>query len=275
MIVLKVGLLGYGAIGSQVAAALESNAAPGAELAGVFDLQVRHPQQSVDSMAELIQCSDLVVEAAGHEALNLHGAGVRRGGTDLLVVSVGALADAELLAELRNPAAQAAGDSAGSPQLGRLYLTTGAIGGLDTLRAAALLGPIESVAMTSTKPAANLCRPWMEAELQTALLEGGEPTVAFAGPAREACGLFPESANVCATLALATVGFEQTQVVMVGDPQRESVRHEIEVTAASGSYSFAFENRVSEANSKTSAIVPFAVVRALRDLTESDGLLLL
>ena len=275
MIVLKVGLLGYGAIGSQVAAALESNAVPGAELVGVHDVRVCHPRQSVNSMAELIRRSDLIVEAAGHEALRLHGIGVRRSGTDLLVVSVGALADAELLTELQNPTAGAVGDSASSPQLGQLYLTTGAIGGLDILRAAALFGNIESAAITSTKPAQNLCRPWMESELQTALLEGHVPAVAFAGSARQACGLFPESANVCATLALATMGFEQTRVTMVGDPRRQNVRHELQVTAASGSYSFAFENQVATDNSKTSAVVPFAVVRALRDLAESDELLLL
>ncbi len=279
---LRVGLLGHGAIGSQVARALDSGQIGGAKLTGVFDPWAPHPKVSVSSAEELVAGCDLVVEAAGHKALSSYGLDVRKSGVDLLVVSVGALADEQLLARLCGPdfqgfGAAAAGTLAASSRLpGRLYISTGAIGGLDTLLAAAQLGSFESVEMVSTKPAKNLARSWMDEELHRALTgaAGAEPIVAYSGSARQACSLFPESANVCATLSLATVGFDQTQVKLVGDPVRENVRHEIKVVCQSGKYEFSFENRTSAQNSKTSAIVPFSVIRALRSLSGSDEVML-
>ena len=259
---LRVGLLGHGAIGSAVAAGLELGRVENAELAAVLDPWAPHPSLGVGSLQELLDASDMVVEAAGHDALREHGCAVRAAGADLLVVSAGALADEELYQDLL----------AAKSTPGKLYITTGAIGGFDTLKAVALAGEIHHAEMTSRKPAANLVQPWMDEDLRKRLLAGagseGE-IIAFSGPAREACRLFPQSANVCATLSLATLGFDKTQATMVGDPARKRVRHEIRVEAESGIYEFAFENVTSPSNPKTSAIVPYAVLRGLGSLTES------
>lgn len=316
---LQVGLLGHGAIGSAVAAGLEAGKVEKAELAAVLDPWAPHPSLRVDSLPELLNASDVVVEAAGHDALREHGCEVRSAGVDLLVVSVGALADEELYKDLLAAGGSNAGkpdaggpdaserqSSASSPNAGgKLYITTGAIGGFDTLKAVVLAGAIHNVEITSRKPAANLVQPWMDEALQKELLaeakgkgkaasadkageEGGQgrgaaamrgadaqaasaagEIVAFSGPAREACRLFPQSANVCATLSLATLGFDKTQATMVGDPDRKRVRHEIRVEAESGIYEFAFENVTSPSNPKTSAIVPYAVLRGLSSLTDA------
>ena len=316
---LQVGLLGHGAIGSAVAAGLEAGKVEKAELAAVLDPWAPHPSLGVDSLPELLDASDVVVEAAGHDALREHGCEVRSAGVDLLVVSVGALADEELYKDLLaaggldagkpdagGPDASERQSSASSPNAGgKLYITTGAIGGFDTLKAVVLAGAIHRVEITSRKPAANLVQPWMDEALRKKLLaeaggrekaasadkageEGGQghveaatrgadakaavaagEIVAFSGPAREACRLFPQSANVCATLSLATLGFDKTQATMVGDPDRKRVRHEIRVEAESGIYEFAFENVTSPSNPKTSAIVPYAVLRGLSSLTDA------
>lgn len=300
---LRVGLLGHGAIGSAVAAGLEVGKVENAELAAVLDPWAPHPSLEVGSLPELLDASDVVVEAAGHDALREHGCEVPATGVDLLVVSVGALADEELYKDLLAAGGPNAGEpDAGGPDIGKpdaggpnaserqslasppnaggkLYITTGAIGGFDTLTAVALAGAINRVEMTSRKPAANLVQPWMDEALRKKLLAeaGGKgkearaagEIVAFSGPAREACRLFPQSANVCATLSLATLGFDKTHVTMVGDPARKLVRHEIRVEAESGIYEFAFENVTSPSNSKTSAIVPYAVLRGLSSLTDA------
>lgn len=286
---LRVGLLGHGAIGSAVAAGLEAGKVEKAELAAVLDPWAPHPIFGVSSLPALLDASDVVVEAAGHDALREHGSEVRAAGADLLVVSVGALADEELSKDLLSAGGLDAGrrHGAATPQGtgGKLYITTGAIGGLDALKAVALAGAIRRVEMTSRKPAANLVQPWMDEALSEKLLAedvaeiakaGGEAKaieaneiIAFSGTAREACGLFPQSANVCATLSLATSGFDKTQVTMVGDPARKRVRHEIRVEAESGVYEFAFENATSPSNPKTSAIVPYAVLRGLSSLTDA------
>ena len=300
---LRVGLLGHGAIGSAVAAGLESGKVENAELAAVLDPWAPHPSLGVGSLQELLDASDVVVEAAGHDALREHGCEVRAAGADLLVVSVGALADEELYKDLLAVGGLAAGGLVvGGLAAGKLYITTGAIGGFDTLKAVALAGAIHRAEITSRKPAANLVQPWMDEALRKELsaeasgkgeaasagkevMQGsGEAAerradtkaataegeiIAFSGPAREACRLFPQSANVCATLSLATLGFDKTQATMVGDPARKRVRHEIRVEAESGIYEFAFENVTSPSNPKTSAVVPYAVLRGLSSLVDA------
>ncbi len=251
--VLRVGLIGCGAIGSVVARELSEGAVQGADLAAVFDLIIDHPLR-VDDRESLISRSDVVVEAAGHGALREHGVAVRESGTDLLVVSIGALADEDLEGALRGA------------EGGRLFLCTGAIGGFDILRAAMLLGPLDEVAITSTKPAAALSRPWMDEAVLEALEKGSEPATVFDGPARQACALFPESANVTATLSLATVGFDRVRVQMVGDPAATRVRHVVTASGAAGSYELSFENAASPDNPRTSAVTAYSVLRALTDI---------
>ena len=251
--VLRVGLIGCGAIGSVVARELSGGAVERAELTAVFDLVVDHPL-GVQDRESLLSRSDVVVEAAGHGALRAHGVAVRESGTDLLVVSIGALADEDLESQLR----QAEG--------GHLFLCTGAIGGLDILRAAMLFGPLEEVAISSTKPAAALSRPWMGEDVLDALANGSEPVTVFDGPAREACARFPESANVTATLSLATVGFDRVRVQMVGDPEATGVRHVVSASGVAGNYELSFENAASPDNPRTSAVTAYSVLRALTDM---------
>jgi aspartate dehydrogenase len=252
---LRVGLIGHGAIGSVIADALAARRVDGAALGGVLDPVAPREGHGVASVEELLNTADLVIEAAGHSALASYAPTVRAAGADLLVVSVGALADDELRAVVTAPAP------------GRVLLTTGAIGGFDTLRAAMLAGRLDMVSITSTKPARNLVRDWMTPEMVDVLTAGSEPVVAFEGTAREAARRFPESANVCATLALATVGLDATAARLVGDPAATTVRHVVAAEGAAGRYEFSFENRPSPANPKTSAITPYSVLRALGDLT--------
>ncbi|MCY4193063.1 MAG: DUF108 domain-containing protein [bacterium] len=258
---LRVGLIGCGAIGSVVARELSRGAVGGAELTAVFDLVVDHPLR-VENRDSLLARADGVVEAAGHGALREHGTAVREADTDLVVVSIWALADQDLEAELK------------SAEGGRLFLCTGAIGGFDILRAAMLLGPLDEVSITSTKPAAALCRPWMDEAVQEALVRGSEPVTVFDGPARQACALFPESANVTATLSLATIGFDRVRVQMTGDPAAAGVRHVVAASGRAGAYELSFQNAASPDNPRTSAVTAYSVLRALGDIRRPPVLFL-
>jgi aspartate dehydrogenase len=250
---MRVGLIGCGAIGGAIADALQRGAVPGAALAGVLRRRASTEQSAVSSVDELLVRCDVVVEAASHAALAAHGPAVTRAGRDLVVLSVGALADDSLRAELTVESG------------GRVLLSTGACGGVDLLRAAHALEPLEAVALRTTKAGAAVVRDWMEPDLQARLADGGEPVVAFSGPARDAVRLFPETANIAALLALATVGLDRVTVTVVGDPRRTSAKHEIDATGAAGRYRFEIENAVSPANPRTSAVTAYAVVRALAD----------
>jgi aspartate dehydrogenase len=256
----EVGLIGRGTIGSVLARALVGGEVPGCRLAGVL-------RRGAGSIDDLVARSEVVVEAAGAEALAAYGPIVVAAGVDLLVLSVGALADDDLRARLLNPDPPPRPAPRSEPR-GRVLLSAGAVGGLDLLRAAALLGPVHHARLTTTKQPAALVRPWMSAAKRTWLVEASEPVTVFAGAARDAVARFPESANVSATLALATVGFDATAVELIADPRAELVRHRIEVDAEAGQYTFEIRNRPS-ANPRTSAITPYAVIRALQDLSAS------
>ena len=254
---IRVGVIGAGAIGAPIIDALRHGRIPGCNLSGILE-QVELPAEiehlGASSLYDLIERSDLVVEAAGQGAVRRLGPLVIENGRDLLVLSAGALVDDELLALLTREGG------------GRLLISTGAVGGFDTLTAAMLAEPLESISLISRKPSKVLIYPWMPAELVEALSSSPDETEAFNGPAREAVKLFPESANIAASIALATVGFDKLQVRMVGVPDATGVEHRITATGGTGSYEFVFRNRQADANPRTSAIASFSVIRALRRL---------
>ncbi|MBW3663889.1 MAG: aspartate dehydrogenase [Actinobacteria bacterium] len=253
----RVGLIGHGAIGGAVARMLEAGRVRDCVLAGVLVRQADADTTPalVDDVEELCGRCDLVVEAAGHAALAAHGPAVVAAGVELLVVSTGALASDELHRRLIE---------AGP---GRVLISTGAIGGLDTLRAAHLLGALETVQLHTTKPTRVLREPWMDARLLEQLDDGTEPVTVFTGSAREAATRFPRSINIGATLALATLGFDDTDVAITADPAADRVEHVISAEGPAGEYEFRFRNRPSATNPRTSAITPYAVLRALADRT--------
>jgi aspartate dehydrogenase len=255
-----VGVIGIGAIGAAVIDALREGRIPGCSLSGVLarsDLPQHINRFAAGSIEDLIDRSDLVVEAAGQSALASLGPTVIDSGTDLLVVSVGALVDDDLYARLAREGG------------GRLMISTGAIGGLDTLLAAMLMQPLESVELTSRKASSVLIQRWMSTDVKQALATHDDEIEVFAGPARKAVALFPESANIAATLALATVGFDRLRVRIVGVSNSTAVEHRVTAVGRAGSYEFVFRNRPSEANPRTSGITPFSVIRALGRLRAS------
>jgi aspartate dehydrogenase len=253
----RVGVIGFGAIGGPIIETLRDGRIPGCNLSGILvrsTLPDDLARFRASSLHDLIDRSDLIVEAAGHTALGRTGPTVIESGKDLLVLSVGALVDDLLYERLTKDGG------------GRLLISTGAVGGLDTLLAAMLVAPLDTVSLVSKKRSQALVRPWMSEELQSALSHEDAEIAAFAGSAREAVKLFPESANIAATLALATIGFDRLRVTMVGVPHASEVEHRVTASGRAGSYEFVFRNRAAETNPRTSAITPFSVIRALRGL---------
>jgi aspartate dehydrogenase len=252
---LAVGLIGFGAIGSTIADRLRRGAVPNARLTGVFGGRSTPAELLTESLDGLLEASDVVVEAASQSAVADYGPVVKDSGRDLMVLSVGALVDDELLDRLRAPVG------------GRLLLSTGACGGLDILRAANAFGPLEAVSLRTSKPPASVLGEWMDEDLRRDLAEASGPVLAFSGTAREAVRLFPQSANLSGLLALATLGFERVGVEIWGDPDLDGARHEITARGAAGTYSVSIQNRLSPENPRTSAVTAFAVLRCLSDAT--------
>lgn len=251
----RVGVIGHGAIGEVVAKSLLGGDVLGAELSAIC---VRHPdvvgELPTATFDELLKSSDLIVEAAGQDALVVYGQSVLESGVDLLTVSVGALADPALFEQLT---------TAGP---GRLRLCTGAIGGVDMVRAITGLGPVTRAHITTIKKPAGLVQPTMSASEADEVRSLTESTVLYEGDIRQLVARFPASTNVAATLALAVGSWDVVSGTVTADPAMTVSTHVIEVEAASGTYRFEMHHEPSASNPRSSAMVPWAVIRSLRDL---------
>ena len=272
---LPVVLIGFGAIGATVWQLL-SEAPDRVRLAGLL-LRDHPPRErpghgaaqamgvAIDArLAPLLPASAmpgepraLVVECAGHEAVDAHGVASLEAGCDLMVVSSGALADAG-----RHDRLLAAARASGR----QLIVPAGAIGGLDILGAARRAGLHEVRYRSRKPPIAWLGTPAQEL-LDLAAL--AQPAVFYRGSARAAARDYPRNANVVATLALATLGFEQTQVELVADPAATGNFHEIDARGVSGSISLRIEGLASPTNPRTSMITGFSVARAVLNRREA------
>ncbi|WP_137181052.1 aspartate dehydrogenase [Roseomonas sp. AR75] len=193
----------------------------------------------------------MVCECAGHGAVKQHGAAVLAAGRDLVVASTGALADAALLDALKAAAVQ------GGAQL---LLPAGAVGGIDALAAARLLGT-PRVTYIGRKPP----RTWTgtKAEALLDLSAVTEPTTFYEGAAREAARDFPQNANVAATIALAGVGFEATRVRLVADPTISANVHELDVESEAVRFAIRLVGVPSRSNPKTSLTAGLSMARAV------------
>lgn len=196
---------------------------------------------------------DLVVECAGHTAVQAFVPDLLQVGIDVVLVSIGALADEALHDTLKGAAR--AGEA-------RLILPAGAVGGIDLLAA---LGPAGDLRVTyrGTKPPMAWAGTPAENSLDLETLD--QSTVFFTGTARQAASDFPKNANVAATLALAGAGFEATQVELIADPQAPGNIHEYTVSSPLAHYSMRIENLPSAGNAKTSVSTVYSVLREIRN----------
>ncbi|MEV0336166.1 aspartate dehydrogenase domain-containing protein [Nocardia sp. NPDC050717] len=258
----RVAVLGYGSIGRVVAARLLDGALPGARLVAIVDQQPQAdapvPQTDLD---DAIAASDVIVECAGQAVVAEHAERILAAGRDLLISSAGALVDPELARRLRD----------GGP--GRVLCTSGAIGGLDLLAAAADAAPFETVTVRTTKKPAALVQPWMDAERATAIETASAPMTVFEGDAAEAARLFPRSLNVAAAVSFAVRDWDIVRVQLIAAPDADLTRHEITAAGPMGRYRFQIENLPSADNPRTSAVVPYAVLRSLATLLHRPALI--
>jgi aspartate dehydrogenase len=194
---------------------------------------------------------DLVVECAGHAAIREHVLPALMDGIPCVLASVGALSDADLYAELKQAA------RVGGVQL---ELLAGAIGGIDAL-AAARHGGLDEVIYTGRKsPSAWTGTP---AAQQNDLQNLAAPLLIFEGNARDAAALYPENANVAATVALAGLGFEDTVVRLYADPSVTENVHHVSASGAFGGLELTLRGKPLAKNPKTSALTVYSVVRAI------------
>src|SRR5690606_12462609 len=138
----------------------------------------------------------------------------------------------------------------------RLLVPSGAVAGIDALRAASM-GRIDSVRVRTSKPPAGLDATG-----------AGQAQRVFAGNAREASAAWTKNMNIAATQALAGIGGERTEVEIWSDPALERNVHEVEIDSDSTRLRIRIENRPSAANPRSSAITAYSVCAALAGLVD-------
>jgi aspartate dehydrogenase len=271
---LRIAVVGAGAIGRQLVLGVSRGDAGAARVVAIADVPERRnalealgsevaggapPALVTDARGVTAASPDVVVEAAGPAVVRDHAEHWLAAGADVLVMSVGALADANLLARLET-AARVAGRS--------VLVPSGAIGGLDAVRAARLAG-LDSVELRTTKAPRSLAGApgIVSAGIDLDVITG--PTVVFEGNALDAVSAFPANLNVVAALSLAGLGPERTRVVLVADPAETRNVHEIRASGAFGELTLRFANLPSAENPKTSALAPYAALALLRRRAEA------
>jgi aspartate dehydrogenase len=251
--VINVGIVGMGVIGQAIAKAVTGEM-PGVALAGVT---VRDPGRSAGHralpLAELIERSDLVVEAATQAALREMGPAVLGAGKHLMVLSVGGLVgvldDWARLAEKHNC---------------RILVPSGAIAGLDGVKGARE-GAITAVTMETRKPPRGLAGAPYIVEQRIDLDAIRTETLIFEGPATEAVRGFPANVNVVAALSLAGIGPERTRIKIFAVPGQARNQHRITVDGDFGRLVIEVENVPSE-NPRTGKLSYLSAIAMLREL---------
>jgi aspartate dehydrogenase len=256
-------LIGFGAVGGTVARLIADGAAGDATLVGVIVGDPAAHRADADRLGipfvadagEIVRLRpSVVLECGGHAAFRQHVPGLLAAGIDVIALSVGALADLDLLAEVERSAAS------GRSQL---RLPSGAIAGLDAISAAAV-GGLDRVVHSVRKPPHTL----LEETEADEVVRSGEPRVLYAGPAREAARRFPANVNVVAAVSMAGIGFDRTEARVIADPSVTHNTHEVELEGYFGRLQLRMENTPSDENPKTGRIVALSLVRVLRSLSE-------
>jgi aspartate dehydrogenase len=257
-------IIGMGGIGRHVARSLQNEATRVRLSILVRRQYVREVKSSVEAVApgdvqvvdqfeKLTDIPELAVECAGHGAVAEFGETCLTSGADFLVTSVGALTDAQLLHRL---------ERASRTHIGKVLIPAGALAGIDAL-AAARLGGLERVRYTSRKlPLAWVGTP---AEKVCDLGALTTSTEFYTGNAGDAARLFPQNANVAATIALAGLGFDRTEVSLNADPDAPGNVHIVEAEGAFGRLRVEIENKPLDENPKTSTLAALSVLRAIHN----------
>lgn len=188
---------------------------------------------------------DIVVEAANIHAVKSLVPSILKE-KDVVIISVGALADDKLLQEISH-IAQIYNHS--------VHLPSGAIGGLDLLQNAYALSSVTSVSLTTRKPAHSLTTK-----------EVNKATTIFEGKAIDAIKKYPKNVNVAIVLGLAGIGMEQTTIRLIADPHIDKNIHQIDIAGEFGEATFTISNNPLPENPKTSYLAAMSILGTLQRL---------
>ena len=247
---MKLGIIGCGAIGTDVAIAadkiteiekiylLDSNPKAMKKLNTVVEKAERQP------FSEFLNNVDVVFEGASQGAVEEYAEEILTAGIDLIIMSVGSLFNDRLRKKLEELALQ---------HHCKIYLPSGAACGIDGLLSAS--GDIiDEVTLVTTKPPASLGK------------DCSKRTIVFDGMARQAVKKFPKNINVAANVSLAGIGFDKTNVKIVADPVATRISHWILAHGKFGRLRAEVENMPNPNNPKSRYMASLSAIATLKQI---------
>ena len=260
---LRVGIAGLGAVGLDVARRLIGGV-PGLTLSAVAVRDIEKVRRAlpqagdsvpVRSLADIADVCDIVVECLPPALFRDIAISVIEHGRVFMPLSVAQLLEHADLVDRAKQTGE------------RIVVPTGALIGLDAVRAAAE-STIHSVTMVTRKPPAGLeGAPYLRDRgiMLTGLTEARR---VFDGSARDGARGFPANVNVAAALSLAGIGPDRTRLEICADPKVTRNTHTITVEADTMRFTMTIENVPSE-NPRTGRNVAPSTVAALRGLVST------
>jgi len=267
---LRIGIIGCGAIGTSLAEAIDTGVINKAKLVAVYDIENSRIKNLIKKLNDkpkdyekfetfLTESdSDIVIEAASQEAVLLYTEKIISSNKDIMIMSAGALLNEEFLNNIKKL----------TEEYGRhVYVPSGAIGGLDVLKAAKING-LKKVTLTTRKNPESLKNsPYFQMMTKNKDILN-ESSIIFEGAANDAVKLFPANVNVSAILSLAGLGGANTIVRIISDPSINKNIHELDIQGSFGSTKIILENSIHPSNPKTSYLAVLSAIEMLRSISE-------
>lgn len=262
---VKIGIIGCGTIGAFLAPEIVRRFSAQAKLAAICDIDkdkavnlrnICAGNTRILSQETLIKASDLVIEAASAQISSLVAEKTLRQGKDVMIMSTGGILDnaAQLFALAKEKGA-------------RIFVPSGAIAGLDAVKAAAMAG-LRRITLTTRKPPEGLeTAPYLK-EKNIDLSRIKTETLLFEGNVWEAVKGFPKNINVCAALSLAAGTTNELKVKIMVTPGSKINIHEIEAEGDFGRIVTRTENTPFPGNPKTSRLAAFSALATLKNILD-------
>ena len=266
----EIAIIGCGTIGSELAHAIDNGTIPNCLLTAIFDTDAKRSKavdERLKNKATLFSSFedfigspqfnkiDMVIEAASIDAAAVYGMDILRKGKDMMIMSIGVFSDYNFYQNTLQIL---------KSKSNNIFLPSGAIGGIDIIRS--VKSNIESVTLTTTKNNKSLKGAPFFKNNNINIDEIKSKQTIFDGNADEAIKQFPSNVNVSALISLSGIGFKQTSVKVVVDPQESNNIHEIHVKWKFGEFDIKISNKPSQENPKTSYLAILSAIECLRSI---------
>lgn len=272
---LKIGIVGCGVIGEELALFIQKKLFENFTLEYISDKVEQQAvnlkrklkgKPEVSTINDLIEHSDIIIEAASIEAakLILHNAIKKR--KTIIILSVGAL--------ITNLKLFASAQRYGSI----IHVPTGAICGVDGIGALSL-GKVKEINLTTLKPPRGLKGAPYIIKNKIKLDNLDKEKTVFKGTVFQAIKYFPQNINVAATLFLAAIATHEItpkslfhpkiKVSIIANPMIKRNIHQILVKAIDANITIQIENIPSKKNPKTSALAILSTQYLLQKMCKS------